>query len=374
MIRITDHGARISDAGRQVRRQRTALSGLAIAAAVLLVAGCAPPVDDPPPSRTAPPVAEPTVAPWITDGERLGIGGCPLFPPDHAWRASIGSLPVHDRSDEMIATTGRSLPVRGGFTAGVWEGSRSGIPTNTVDGSTARRIDVRVTYDYGRTNAHLDYPLPENPRFEGWPGKAWDVHLVTVDTARCEVRELLNVRTPEDDFWGFGGGHWYADSAGTFDLTTNETDGWGTTAANSSLLAGLIRFDEVAAGRIDHAITATLETILADEVVWPAMGTDGRSSDPDAMPMGTWLRLRDDVDTSRLGPQAQVVARALREHGAIINDTGPGFVLQGEPDLRWDDEDITTLRTLAMGDFEVVDASEMMVSPDSYQLRTTRSG
>jgi hypothetical protein len=85
--------------------------------------------------------------------------------------------------------------------------------------------------------------------------------------------------------------------------------------------------------------------------------------------MGSWLRLRSDADVSRLGPQARIVAEALRDHGAIVSDTGPGFVVRGEPDLRWDDDDIDTLGELTMDDFEIVDAAPMMVSPDSYQLR-----
>jgi hypothetical protein len=63
------------------------------------------------------------------------------------------------------------------------------------------------------------------------------------------------------------------------------------------------------------------------------------------------------------------VADALREHGAIVADSGSGFVLRGEPDERWDDDDIDTLGTLTLEDFEVVDASPMMVARDSYQLR-----
>ncbi len=291
-----------------------------------------------------------------------------MFPRDHAWHASIASLRVLDRSSAMIRSA-TDAPLRGGFSASIWMGSRSGIPVNVVDGSTARRTDVVVANDYGSTGAHLDVPLPESPRFEGWPGKAWDAHLVVVDSSTCESRELLNVRDPSDDPLGLGGGRWYADSAATFDLTSNDASGHGATAADSSLLAGLVRFDEVASGRVDHVLSASLVTIASGEPVWPAMGNDGRSKDPNAIPMGSWLRLRADADLSALGPQARVVAAALRDHGAVVSDTGPGFVVRGEPDERWDDDDIDTLGSLSLDDFEIVDASPMMVAPDSYQLR-----
>lgn len=268
----------------------------------------------------------------------------------------------------MIAAS-TDAPLRGGFGANVWMGSRSGIPLNVLDGSSARRIDVVVLEDWRTDGSHEDFPLPAEPRFEGWPGKAWDAHLVVVDTATCESRELLNVRDPSDDPFGWGGGRWYADSAARYDLTSNAAPEEGATASMASLLTGLIRYDEVASGEIDHVLSAALSTISAGDPVWPAFGNDGRSTHPDAMPMGSWLRLRADADLSRLGPQARVVADALREHGAIVADTGPGFVLRGEPDERWDDDDIDTLGTLTLEDFEVVDAAPMMVSRDSYQLR-----
>jgi hypothetical protein len=125
----------------------------------------------------------------------------------------------------------------------------------------------------------------------------------------------------------------------------------------------------VAAGRVDHVLSAALPMISSDPAIWPAMATDGRSAHPDAMPMGTWLRLRRDADLSQLGPQAQVVARALREHGAVLADTAPTFVLRGEPDERWDQDDLGTLSTLDLGDFEVVDAAPMMLERSSYALR-----
>lgn len=348
----------------------TLRSIVAAGAVAMLGAACAPAPGSEvePPAAPARPSTSTPARGYATPGERLGIGGCRLFPADHAWHASIGSLEVLDRSAAMIAAA-EDLPLRGSFGSGIWMGSRNGVPVNVVDGRTTRRLDVVVANDRGSTGAHLDVPVPDAPRFEGWPGKAWDAHLIVVDTSTCESRELLNVRDPSDDPLGLGGGRWYADSAATFDLSSNAAPGRGATAAHSSLVAGLIRFDEIAAGEIDHALSASLSTISAGEPVWPAMGSDGRSDAPDAIPMGSWLRLRSDADMSRLGPQARIVAEALRDHGAIVSDTGPGFVVRGEPDLRWDDDDIDTLGELTMDDFEIVDAAPMMVSPDSYQLR-----
>lgn len=383
------------------RRRRLAVLSAAVVAGSLVGAACAPgsPSEAPPVNPSDGPVASPsrpdaqagtapTTAPtttttsttvppasWVTPGERPGLGGCPLFPADHAYRASVGSLPVNPRSTAMIgATIAASEPgevgVNPGFSSAIWEGSRSGIPFNVVDGAAAKRVDFVVSYDYHDTPSEAGVPLPERPRFEGWPGIAWDRHLVVVDTSTCESRELIGVRTPAEDVTGLGGGRWFADAAAKVDLRSNERSEGVATASQISLLAGLVRFDELATGQIDHALSATLHMIRAEEHVWPAMGTDGRSDSPDAIPMGSWLRLRGDVDLSRFGAQARVVAEAMRDHGVVITDSGPGFKLQGDPDPRWDDDDLDTLEGLSLADFDIVDPSSMMVSPESYQIRT----
>lgn len=351
-------------------RARTALAALVLATVSLVATACAP---EPEPTAPAPTGPQPpaqfqrNATPFITPGERPGLAGCPVFPTDHFSHATVSSLAPHPRSSAMIAATTDS-PLRGGFGSGVWMGSRSGIPVNVVDGRTAPRVDV-VVEDWRTDGGHLGVPLPAVPRFEGWPGKAWDAHLLVVDSSTCTTRELLNVRDPSDDILGLGGGRWWADGAGAFDLRSNTPSPTGSTASKGSLLATMVRYDEVASGRIDHVLGAALPEISSGPPVWPAMGTDGRSDDPDAIPMGSWLRLRTDADTSQLGPQARVVAAALRTHGAVVGDTGPGLVLGGEPDERWDDADIGTLGTLSLSDFEIVDASPMMVTRDSHQLR-----
>lgn len=343
------------------------LATVAVATSLLATACAAEPTDPGPVGAPPPAQVRREAGSFITPGERLWLAGCPVFPTDHFSHATVSSLAVHPRSPAMIAATTDS-PLRGGFGAGVWEGSRSGVPVNVVNGRIAPRVDV-VVESWLTDGGHLGVPVPDVPRYEGWPGKAWDAHLLVVDASTCTTRELLNVRDPSDDVLGIGGGRWWADAAGTFDLRSNTPSPTGSTASKVSLLAGMVRFDEVASGEIDHVLSVALPEISSGPPVWPAMGTDGRSDDPDAIPMGSWLRLRADADTSQLGPQARVVADALREHGAVVGDTGPGLVLGGEPDERWDDADIGTLDTLSLSDFEIVDASPMMARPDSHQLR-----
>ena len=84
--------------------------------------------------------------------------------------------------------------------------------------------------------------------------------------------------------------------------------------------------------------------------------------------MGSWFRLDADTDLLELGPQARVIAQALMDHGMVIADTSGVLAINGTPDLRWDDSDLATLRTLSSDDFEVVDASRRMVSSNSMEM------
>jgi len=304
---------------------------------------------------------------YITQGSRLGVGGCPIYPDDNVFHATVTTLPVRSDSAAVLAAMGGTrLTVRAAFSASIWEGSRLGLPVNVVDSRTATSVDV-VGGLYSYNSDLSGHAIPSAPRIEGWPGLAWDRHLLLVDSATCMSSEFFYVTPP----WMNFAGRWLAETAVKVDLQTNTPRARGTaTASGTSMLAGLTRFDEVAAGEIDHVIGVAIPTIKAGAINWPATGTDGRSSDPNAPAMGSWLRLRADVDLSRLRPQARVIARAMQQHGAMVVDTNAsGLALSGEPDLRWDDQDLATLGGLSAADFEVVDPTPMKISNGSYQIR-----
>lgn len=306
-------------------------------------------------------------ASYVTPERRLGIGGCPIFPEDNVFHAQITSLPRRSDSAAVIAAMGGlGLTVRPGFSSMVWQGSRGGIPVNIVDSRESAKVDfVGGKYAY---LSDLDrHPMPAAPKLEGWPGLAWDRHLLIVDTATCVSSEFFFVTPP----WLEPNGRWAADTAIKIDLRSNGFSPVGAaTASGTSMLAGMIRYDEVASGKVNHVIGITMPKIKAGPPIWPAIHSDGRSDDPNAPAMGTWLRLRRDLDVSRFGPQARAIIRALQDHGAVIVDTnGGGMALNGEPDDRWDDADLSKLGSLSAADFDVIDPSPMKIADDSHRIR-----
>jgi hypothetical protein len=339
---------------------------MAVAVVVVGLSACAGDPGTAGPAPAGPTPAKALASTFVIPGERLGVAGCPVFPRDHVFHADVRTLRATVGSTATIASIGTDRAVRPGFGALVWQGSRAGYPVNVVDPATAVPADFVTYYRSVEPSDPFDVPMPPDPRFEGWPGRAWDRHLLLVDPRTCETTELINVQLPGENIGARG--HWYADAVVDIDLRSNEVPPAAVTVSGTSLLSGLVRHDEVASGRIDHVLGLTLPD-TAPTSVWPARNSDGRSTEPAAPSIGSWFRLKPGADLSRLGPQARVVARALQDHGAVLVDTGPGPTVLGEPDLRWDDDDLATLGTLDMADFEVVDPTPMKVSEDSHRIR-----
>ena len=104
---------------------------------------------------------------------------------------------------------------------------------------------------------------------------------------------------------------------------------------------GLVRYDEVAAGEIDHVIRFT-----APERRTHTSGrraTRRRRAAPSDPPMGAWLRLKASYDISGFSAQNQVILRALKKHGMVLADNGSPFFMSGVPDPGWNDSDLERL-------------------------------
>jgi hypothetical protein len=145
--------------------------------------------------------------------------------------------------------------------------------------------------------------------------------------------------------------------------------GWTSADASGlSIFAGLVRYDEVASGYIDHAIRITVPR-TRDAYVWPATHSASDLTDPALPAMGLRLRLKASVDISALPRQARVIAEAMRKHGVIIADHGSPWFISGAPDERWSNSLLRTLRGLHGNDFEAVDTSSLMVRADSAAVR-----
>lgn len=202
------------------------------------------------------------------------------------------------------------------------------------------------------------HPIPRKARIEGGRRSDGDRHVLVLeqdsndtDTA-CRLIELYRAFPSKD------GKPWRADQASVFDLGQNlpqRPDGWTSAdAAGLPILPGLVRYDEVAAGSVDHAIRMTFERTRR-AYLSPATHFASEECGATLPPMGMRLRLREGYELDGMSPDAATIAQALKTYGAIVADNGSNFYVSGASDSRWDDDALSDLKDIPGSAFEVVD-------------------
>ncbi len=167
-----------------------------------------------------------------------------------------------------------------------------------------------------------------------------------------------------------GDGSWDADSGSAYDLTSNELRPAGWTSADAAglpIYPGLVTYDEVASGVIDHAIRFTVPQ-TRNEYVWPARHQASSLSGSQYPPMGQRFRLRADYDISGYSPEIQVILTAMKQYGLILADNGSSWYISGAPDERWDNDMLHEWDDVPGSAFEAVDVSSLMVDPNSGRV------
>ena len=293
----------------------------------------------------------------------LTIAGCDVFPADNIWNVPVDKLPVDPRSATYVATIGATTGVHPDFGT-VWEGAPIGIPYDVVPGTQPTKP---VTFDYWDESDPGPYPIPDDPSIEGGPASDGDRHILMIDRDSCVLYEL---------FYAYpvgGGAIWTAGSGAIFDLSSNalRPDTWTSAdAAGLPIFPGLVRYEEVVAGEIRHALRFTVpETRKAH--VWPARHDASDLTGGRYPPMGQRFRLKASFDVSPFPAEVQVILRALKKYGMILADNGSPWFVSGVPNPSWDDDALHTLHQVKGSDFEAVDVSSLMTDPDSAQTGAT---
>lgn len=278
------------------------------------------------------------------------VGGCTVLPADNAWNQDVSTLPVHADSGAIIARIQSS----GGTRLHPDFGSNPayGIPFVVVPPDQPL---VPVTYAaYGDESDPGPFPIPSDAPVEGGPSAGGDRHVLVVRQGTCDLFELFRAFP--------SGSGWVADSGARFDLGSNQLRPLGWTSADAAglpILPGLVRFEEVAAGEIRHAIRVTFSRTRRGYIL-PATHFASSSTDPSLPPMGLRLRLKPTFDTSTLTGQARVIAEAMQRYGLIVADNGSNWYFQGATDGRWDDDDLAQLKAISGNWFEVVDTGPVL--------------
>ena len=280
-------------------------------------------------------------------GRGASLNGFIPFPSDNAWNQDISSASVDPNSDALINFIGASTPMHPDFGAGLYGGSTIGVPYVVVSGSPF--VNIHFTA-YGSESDPGPMPVPHNAPIEGYPHPGnGDRHALVLDRDNCWLYELYH-SYPQND------GSWQADSAAVWDLLNDEQRPYSWTSADAAglpVFPGLARYDEVASGQIQHALRFTLQ-YSRQAFTPPASHWAPTSTNALAAPMGMRLRLKASYDISSFPPQAKVILGALKQYGMIMADNGSSMYVSGDPDNRWSNDDLGSLKQVPASAFEVI--------------------
>jgi hypothetical protein len=309
-------------------------------------------------SASLPAMAQVGTCSGMTIGQLASLNGFVPFKGTSLWNTDISGAPVDPNSAGIISYIGSSVTVHPDFGSGTYEGNSIGIPYQIVD-SSQPMVDINLGA-YSDESDPGPMPVASNALIEGYPNPGnGDRHVLVLDTNGCWLYELYNAQYT-------AGGGWAADSTAIWDMTIDPQRPYTWTSADAAglpIFPGLVRYDEVAAGVIKHAVRFTVP-VTQESFIAPASHWASSTTDTYAPPMGTRLRLKASFDISGYSAQNQVILTALKKYGMILADNGSAIYISGAPDPRWNNDDLHLLGNLTGADFDVVTTGSVITPAD----------
>ncbi len=326
-------------------------------------------------SLTINPAVSPSACGGMSTGDNASLNGFVPFPADSPWNTDISSAPLDPNNDAITSAAGfAGLHLHHDFSSVA--GGDYGIPYVIVDSSVTPLVPINVI-DYASQSDVADAPFPITAPIEGAPADCdgWpdtyvgDAHVLVLDRNTCFLYETFNTHRCN--------GQWNSSSETIWDMQNVEMRPWGWTSADAAglpIFAGLVRYDEVAAGQINHAIRFTMQQTKNDAnggyFVEPGTHAAGTVYGVSNV-MGMRIRLKASFDISGFSAANQVILTAMKKYGMILADNGGYFYFQGAPDPRWDDNDLENLDAIQSSNFEVV---QMTPSWPGWDANTAPTG
>jgi hypothetical protein len=290
-----------------------------------------------------------------------------IFPADNPINQNIANAPVLANSNaitDSLLNFLHSSSDPGPYDAGV--GVDTGTKLNIVHGNSVTWTPVQDWHEYaGNYTSAVNIPIPPNVvvcgEDYGQPGSHYNVgadnHMVVWDEDNNVLYETYHTARPTEVWGDYNGQHaadgqWHVANVTVINLNANDFED-ATTAGGISFGAMLARPDEGlpagegGQGAINHALYLELDSRWMAERAWayPAQNYAYDSAvTPNGVPFGLRLRLKANVDVLGLNPQSQILATALKNYGAIMNDTygiGVGMTIDAttytpDADNQWD--------------------------------------
>jgi hypothetical protein len=263
------------------------------------------------------------------------------FSDDSIWNTKIpANAALHPNSEQMIEWLQGLQYKTFGINIHSWS-----IPVYDAYASTPR-VDIYVTADevskvdelYGGIY-HSNVPFPTGAQ----PDPMSDHHMIVVDWSTNTEWDYIGLVWHQAETIN---GHsfparWVADACIPWELYGNGVmsqpiSTWGARGSSIPNLGGLIRPEEIEAGVIPHALCfGCCYPKHGYKVYPPAATTDGKSTDPNAIPEGARLQLDPTLNLDSLGLSraGKIIAKCMQEYGIILVDCTDGLPLYAENPL-----------------------------------------
>ena len=281
--------------------------------------------------------------------------GTRAFTDDSVWNLPLpADAEVHRDSDEIVEFLREDNAADGCVLLAGAGDDQWGTPVYWADDRDPETEVRSSRYELPPEFASLRIPRGARPMREQ------DHEMVVIDRERDTVAWLSRAERSQGRWTAAGGSIARLSSEGVAAEAGGDPRNTGTQSGlNGAVVA--VRHDEVVAGAVRHALRIGVRS-SSEDAVWPMTGSDGTSTDPDAPPQGTRLRLKPSVrlDDYDLDPAARTIATALQEYGMVIGDTTGAAV-----ELKLEDTEVSgrgqlwtlqldSLCSIPLDDFEVL--------------------
>ncbi|MGH2852770.1 MAG: hypothetical protein ACRDLF_01065 [Solirubrobacteraceae bacterium] len=273
-------------------------------------------------------LADVSVGGGSVGGARASSSSPPFrfFSPSSFWNKPLAAnAPLNPDSAQLVSALNSQVAAEEQAESGPWINTTSySIPIYTVP---ANQPTVRVTLDNALPAVALraafsEVPLPPDAQ----PAIGTDALLVVWQPSTDRLWEFWRLKDTAGGWYASWGGaiqhvSTYSGVAGR-EAWPGATSWWGASASSLSLVGGLISFEDLALGEINHALSMSLPNVRAGVYSAPARRSDGRSHEPLSLPEGAHLRLDPHLALASLHlPRLTLmIAEAAQRYGIFIKD------------------------------------------------------
>jgi outer membrane biosynthesis protein TonB len=207
------------------------------------------------------------------------------------------------------------------------------VPIYTVSASQATvRVALVNATSTALQSAWSAVPLPSNAK----PAAGSDEHLVVWQPSTNKMWEFWGLEKPKGTWqasWGGAMGN-VASDKGVYgpEAWSGATTSWGASASSLPIAGGLITFEDLERGVINHALAIAVPNVRENEYASPAQRTDGAMLGLSTLPEGAHLRLESGLDLAalHLPPFTLMLARAAQRYGIIVRDRSSNIAFYGQ--------------------------------------------